>query len=249
MKVRGIARLGLLAVGLGIGAAVASMPGTASADSSTDWLSTLDNLLGLSTPIAGPDNLAISYDGITLLQEGTAHATSGVGDFAIADGAGSTASATGTNDYAAVFGTDSSAVAGGPGGNADIALVDGDGSNAFAGGITDNPGTFDYSVIFGSGDSASAGGDALGGGNYDVAYAEGNDLLPANALGSDYLLDIAKTYGDATTSAAAGSTSLLTEATSATADSSNLWTDLLALLGDGATSSSTNFLTDLASLF
>jgi hypothetical protein len=45
VNARGVARLGILAVGLGIGAAVASSPVIASADSSTDWLSGLGDLL------------------------------------------------------------------------------------------------------------------------------------------------------------------------------------------------------------
>jgi hypothetical protein len=50
VNARGIACVGMLAVGLGIGAAVASMPAIASADSS-DWLSSFDNLTsGLTIP-------------------------------------------------------------------------------------------------------------------------------------------------------------------------------------------------------
>jgi hypothetical protein len=90
------------------------MPGVASADSSADWLSSIDSLLG-AFPAADTSsglNLAISEDGVTLFQEGTAHAYSGTnGDYAIADGAGSTATAYGTDNYADVDGTDSSAVA------------------------------------------------------------------------------------------------------------------------------------------
>ena len=257
MNGRVIARVGTLAVGLGIGAAMAAMPDTAAADSSTDWLSSIDSLLTGALPAADTSDLAISFDGITLLQEGSAHASSGSGDFAIADGADTTATATGTDDYAAVFGTGSSAVAGGPSGNADIALVDGDGSNAFAGGTANDPGTSDYSLIFGNGDTANAGGDAAGAGTEDVAYAEGNDLAPANAQGADYLIDIAKTYEDATSStAAAESSNSLTDLVSsidgsgATADASNLWTDVLSALDpSSAASDSTNLLTELASLF
>ena len=55
LRSRGLGRLGLLAVGLGIGAALASTPGDASGDSSTDWLSSMDQLLGgLSVPAADP---------------------------------------------------------------------------------------------------------------------------------------------------------------------------------------------------
>jgi hypothetical protein len=66
-----IGRLGLLA-GLGLVAALAT-PGAASAD-------TFD-----------PNDFAISIDGITLFQVGTATAHSALGDIAIADGNNSTA--------------------------------------------------------------------------------------------------------------------------------------------------------------
>ena len=72
---RAVARLGLMAMGLGIGGALASMPGTASADSS-DWLSAVDDFLsGSAFPAASEQsglNLAISMNGITLFQDGTA---------------------------------------------------------------------------------------------------------------------------------------------------------------------------------
>jgi hypothetical protein len=51
VNARGIAGLGMLVVGLGIGAAVASMPAIASADSS-DWLSSFDNLTSGLTILA-----------------------------------------------------------------------------------------------------------------------------------------------------------------------------------------------------
>jgi hypothetical protein len=66
----------MLAVGLGIGGALASTPGIAAADSS-DWLSSIDSLLsGSAVPAAATSdlNLAISFDGATLFQEGTAEA-------------------------------------------------------------------------------------------------------------------------------------------------------------------------------
>jgi hypothetical protein len=228
---RVIARLGILAAGVGIGAAVASMPGIASADSSTDWLSSIDSLLGGAFPAATSSglNLSISENGVTLFQEGTAHAYSGSGDYAIADGAGSTATAYGTDTYADVDGTDSSAVAGGAtaagaaGASDDTAFVDGNDSTAFAGGA----GTSDYSEIFGNNDSAFSGGDAAGAGSYDAAYVEGNDLGTAYAQGGDYLADILKTYGDSATAAAA-ETSSLADLTTA-ADSGNLLADLASL--------------------
>jgi hypothetical protein len=250
---RVIARLGILAAGVGIGAAVASMPGIASADSSTDWLSSMDSLLGGAFPAAGTSsglNLAISEDGVTLFQEGTAHAYSGTnGDYAIADGAGSTATAYGAGNYADVDGTDSSAVAGGAtaagaaGSSDDTAFVDGNDSTAFAGGA----GTSDYSEIFGNNDGAFSGGDAAGAGSYDAAYVEGNDLGNAYAQGGNYLADILKTYGDSSTAAAAEPSSLADLTTAA--DSGNLLTDLLSAVDPGAAADSGNLLTDLASLF
>jgi hypothetical protein len=74
MSTRRLGRLGMLAVGLGMGAAVASTPGIASADPfSFDF-----------------NDIAISFDGTSLLQEGTASAHSGTAgefNFAFADGA------------------------------------------------------------------------------------------------------------------------------------------------------------------
>ena len=84
-------RLGMLAVGLGIGGALASTPGIASADVATDWLSSVDGSLGpLSAAAALPNlNIAISVNGVVLFQHGTAEAVSGKATIAIANGAGS----------------------------------------------------------------------------------------------------------------------------------------------------------------
>ena len=68
--VQGMARLGVLAVGLGIGAAWARTP-VASADSSSDWSSTIDSLLSGASPApATPLDLAISFDGYSLVHDG-----------------------------------------------------------------------------------------------------------------------------------------------------------------------------------
>ncbi|MDT5274296.1 MAG: hypothetical protein QOE48_5760 [Mycobacterium sp.] len=139
LSTRTVARLGILAVGLGIAGAVASATWIAAADSSADWLSSLDTLLsGGAAPAADTTDLAISVDGITILQEGSAHAYSGTnGDFAIADGAGTTATAYGTGDYAYAEGTDPAATAGGTtatsgaDGTFDSAFAYGDGSTGF----------------------------------------------------------------------------------------------------------------------
>src|ERR1700761_9223161 len=177
-KNRALARLGILAVGLGIGGAAGSVPGISTGDPSFDWLSAVDSFLGggaLSAADTTPAlNLAISFDGMSLFQDGTAYAYTGDGgNIAIANGAGATAYAFGTNNYASVDGTDSTAIAGGgnaatAGSSADnTAFVFGDNSYGLAG-TTDasNPGSFNYAVIFGDGDKAFAGGDASGAGSY-----------------------------------------------------------------------------------
>ena len=246
---RALTRLGLLAAGWGVGAAFASMPAIASADTSSDWLSAVDSLLSSAAPAADTTpalTLAISMDGVPLFQSGDAFADSGSsGDIAIANGAGASAYAFGTDDYASVDGTGSSAVAGGydaaqaSGSTDDTAFAFGNNDLSYAGGDgASNPGTFDYAVIFGSNDTALSGGDAAGAGSYDGAYVEGNDLGTAQVQGSDYLADILKFYGGGSTSTAAAAaesgghlTDLLSalDGGSAAADASNLWTDLASL--------------------
>jgi hypothetical protein len=247
------------------------MPGIAAADSSSDWLSLVDGFLSggaLSAADSTPElNLAISFDGMSLFQDGTAYAYSGPnGDIAIANGAGSTAYAFGTNNYASVDGTDSHAIAGAysdatAGGSSDnTAFVFGDNSTGFAG-TTDaaNPGNFNYALIFGNDNTAYAGGDATGAGSYDGAYVEGNDLGTAHAQGGDYLADILKFYGDGgttttTTAAAADSTNHLTDLlgsdpSGALADGSSFWTDLFSGDTAGALTAGQDFWADLGSSF
>jgi hypothetical protein len=244
------------------------MPAIASADTSSDWLSAVDSFLSSAVPAADTTpalNLAISMDGVTLYQSGTAEAYSGTsGDIAIANGAGSDAYAFGTSNYASVDGIDSTAVAGGynaaqaSGSADDTAFAFGNNDLSYAGGAgASHPGTFDYAVIFGNNDTALAGGNAAGGGNYDGAYVEGNDLGTAHAQGGDYLADILKFYGDGsttTTAAAAESgghlTDLLSGGSGAAADASNLWTELLSAFdGGSAAADASNLWTELASLF
>jgi hypothetical protein len=250
-----------MALGLGIGAALASIPATASADSS-DWLTAVDSLLsGAALPAADASalNLSISMDGATLFQDGSAYAYSGTdGDIAIANGAGTNAYAFGTDNYASVDGTDSTAIAGGStaaiaGSSADnTAFVFGDNDYGLAG-TTDaaNPGSFNYSVIFGNGDGAYSGGDAAGAGNYDGAYVEGNDLGTASVQGGSYLADILKFYGDGATSTAAAADLLPgVDASGALADSSGAWADLLSSFDGGSLATDAgNFWTELATLF
>ena len=90
MNTRAIARIGILAAGLGIGAAFASSPGIASADTTDPFSFDLNDI-------------AISFDGYSLFHEGSATADSGTAgefNFAFADGDGATgaeAVATGGN--------------------------------------------------------------------------------------------------------------------------------------------------------
>lgn len=131
VNARGVARVGILAVGLGIGAAVAHTP-VASADTSTDWLSSIDSLLGGAVPAADSTStldFQISIDGTDLFPTtgNEATATSGTNDIAIAYGDGANASATGgTGDYALASGTNALANAGGlstdTGANGDTAI-------------------------------------------------------------------------------------------------------------------------------
>jgi hypothetical protein len=262
-KAGGIARLGMLAIGLGFGAAVAALPGTASADSSTDWLAAVDTLLGGAVlPAADTSglNMAISIDGVSLMQSGTAFAYSGSnGDIAMATGAGDTAYAFGTNNYADVLGTNDTGVAGGTtaanalGSSGDSVFIDGDNDYAFAGGLN---GIDDGAQIWGSNDAAEAGSSAAGTGSYDVAYVEGSNLGNADATGANYLVDVLKAYGDGSADAAAvNNGSFLADLLpsvdgTGAADGGNFMTDLLSAFDPAsAAADSSHLWSEIASLF
>jgi hypothetical protein len=191
---KAIGRLGLLAVTLGIGAAVAATPGIATADSTALDPAAFDPS-PLIADVASADsglNLAISIDGIPVIQEGSAYAYSGTddiaiafgdgsgaeagdtqspgtGDFAFADGTGAYANS-GIGDYnsASAIGSGSEAIAGS--GNGDSAYADGTGTTAIAGGefTSGTPNTLDvagndmYASAFGNDDFAQAGSDIDG---------------------------------------------------------------------------------------
>jgi hypothetical protein len=163
VNVHGMARLGVLAVGLGIGAAWAHTP-IASADSSTDWLSSIDSLLSGASPApATPIDLVISFDGYTIY-----------------DGLGSAEAVTTTGDYslAIAYGADAYAAAGGTGG---MAVADGSGALAWAVG-----GNGDVAEAVGTNADAWAGAANMisSGADYDTAIDIGNNSVPA-AYGSD----------------------------------------------------------------
>jgi hypothetical protein len=176
-QAKAIGRLGGLAIGLGIGAAMAATPGAASAD---------------ALPPFDPNDFAISIDGFTLFQTGTATATSGMGDFAIADGANSLANATGgVGDFANAYGVHADAFAGDPtanatGSNFDFASVVGNGSDA-----TTRFGSFDFASVVGNGSGAGAGFGELNTpanfANFDSAFVLGDNSAVAADLGSNNL--------------------------------------------------------------
>jgi len=218
---KAIGRLGLLAVALGIGAAVAATPGIATADSTPVDAAAFDPsaLIADSAPADSGLNLAISFDGFTLLQEGNATAYSGTDDFAIAYGDGSDAEAgatgnPGTGDFAFADGTGSvansgigdydSASAVGSGsvavagtGNGDSAFADGTDTTAIATGEY-TPGTVN-TVDVAADDSV-----ATAVGNNDYAYA-GADPGEVAASTSTVTGDIASIFGNGSDAFAAGS--------------------------------------------
>ena len=163
VNVHGVARLGVLAVGLGIGAGWAQTP-VASADSSGDWVSSIDSLLsGASPAVATPLDLGISFDGYNIYSCdcGTVAGT-----------------APGEYGLAIAYGDNASAFAGGTGG---LAIAGGSGADAFSGG-----GIGDVAEAVGINADANAGaaGQGLVGADYDTAIDIGNNSVPA-AFGSD----------------------------------------------------------------
>jgi hypothetical protein len=235
-----------MALGLGFGGAVASIPGTASADAS-NWLSEVSDFLSSAFPAASGGsgmNLAISIDGKELFQSGTAEAYSGTDhDVAVAHGAGALAYAFGDDSHASVYGTDSTGIAGGmdatsaAGSTNDTAFVSGTDSYGYAGGIdADHSGSYDYAIIFGNNDTALSGADAVGSGSYDGTYVEGSNLATATAQGSDHLFDLVKFYGDGSSSASSAAADMLNGDTSgALADGHTFWADLFPGLDAGGT--------------
>jgi hypothetical protein len=236
-----------LAVGLGMGAAVAAVgcpPGIASAD-----------------PTAfDPNNFAVSIDGFTLFQEGTATATSGTGDLAIADGANSSAVAdSGFLDMASAFGTDSEATTVGAGaspggldvasafgtdseadsfgGFFDAASASGTGSTALVG-VFNTPGSFDVASAFGN--AFAAAGD----GNFDNAVTfDPFGTITSAAFAEHGSGDYASIFGDGDSAMAGGPGNLLGNGDIAAV----FGNDSTALAGADLTGNTGNF--DLAADF
>jgi hypothetical protein len=192
----------MLAIGLGIGVAAAYAP-PASADSTTDPLWGLADLgLSAAAPqIIVEPNLAISFDGYSLLHDGTATANTTTGDFglAIAYGSGAQADASGGfGDFAVAEGTNSTAttagVSGLGGGTLDVAVAQGNGSYAEA----------DFGYLDAA--FASGGAEANAGGNTGGAPGIG-DVASATGTGSQAFAN----QGDFNTALANG-TSTIAEA-------------------------------------
>ena len=197
----GVARLGVLAVGLGIGAAWAQMP-VASADSSSDWLSTIDSLLSGASPApATPIDLFISFDGYTIYDGGGgADAITVPGDYslAIAYGADADAFAFGTGSSSYADGSGAYAYTGG--GTGDVAEALGTNAYAVAGGdASDTGANYDTAIDIGNNDEPSTGVD-------DGAYA-GNADLAAGGSGTgahDTAIDIGNNTNDASLGGSGG---------------------------------------------
>jgi hypothetical protein len=176
VNTRGLAQFGMLVIGMGIGVA-APYAAVASADTSSDpfgWLADL-GLSAAAPQIIVEPNLAISFDGYSLLSDGTATANTASGDFGLAIAYGSDTHADaggGFGDFAAVDGTDSTATTAGfdgtVSGTLDVAVAQGTGSYAEA-----DTGYLDAAFASG-GAEADAGGNTGGApGIGDVASATG----------------------------------------------------------------------------
>jgi hypothetical protein len=180
-----ICRLCALAVGLGVGASAAATPGTASATTDID----------------------ISINGVDVFNGGgTAVATSGMGDTAIAIGPNSGATAEGGfGDFASAFST-------GPIGATAVAGTD------FS---SDTGNNFDFASAFGNDSVADAGGfGGTTGNSFDFGSAFGN-VSVADGFGGSH--NYATAVGDNVESLAGGS---INDAPPADFDSAAVWGNL-----------------------
>jgi hypothetical protein len=187
VNTRSIARLGTLAVGLGIGAAWAHTP-VASADTSTDWLSSVDSLLsGASPALVAPavTDFQISFNGTdlfpTLGNEATATTVAGQFGLAIAFGNGANAIAEGgTGNYALADGTNALAMAGSTAAGATTSSYD----SAVDIGNNVDPSTYPGAPdgAYAGGGSLIGGADSTGGSSHDSAYDFGNNGVDTETL-------------------------------------------------------------------
>jgi hypothetical protein len=178
---------------------------------------------------------AISVDGVTVFQDGTASATSGMGDVAIAYGPHSTAIAGGVDepgqfDTAIADGAGSEAVSGY--GNFDTAVINGTGGVAAAGGGNSTDlSNYDYASILGPNGVALAGSRYEPSSN-DVAIVDDpNGSVGSEAVAANGMFDDASVLGDNSAATAGFGGDF----------------DIAQVLADGLTASATgaNFLTDI----
>ncbi len=217
----------MLAVGLGLGAALASTPGSAWADTSSDVFSSIDWAGLLNPAVATPATSAfqVSFDGMDLFptagNAATATTTPGEFSLAIAIGSGADATAThGIGDYALANGTNAFAVAGGDStgnGNFDSAIDIGnntlggpgahDGAYAGAGdigGIGSGTGHGSFDTAIDIGNNAP---DGAGDGGNDGAFAGAGGLIGLSGDGNnDYAIDFGNNSGENLGPAAVGGT-------------------------------------------
>ena len=231
---KAIGRLGGLAAGLGIGAALAVSPGIAAAAPDTDFF--VDPMPAGTTPAAL--DIDVSFNGMDVFHTDhhTALASSGANDFAIAIGTDSRAEA-GAGDFPGQFDT---AFANGPSafaisglGNADSAYANGSGAIAEAEGVGTNlsygnfasafgdhtqaqalpfslttPSGFDTAQVydpFGSGVSQAE----AGGGFFNVADVFGDNSAATAGFGGDF--DFGEVLGNGLTSSSATGGSFITD--------------------------------------
>jgi hypothetical protein len=266
VNARRLGQLGILAVGLGIGSAMADTPGIASADNS-QVVSSIDpsGLFAAADPAQSSD-FQISIDGTDLFSTvgNSATAISGEGDIAIAFGDGAQAIARGGDgDYAIAHGTGAFAEAGdggvgATGNNFDYASASGTDAVAQAGDdpnspISDSTGnSFDSAIVSGNDGTAFVGFD----GSNDSGAAFGN--LANVVAGENGNSDVARAIGGNTDAEAGESGSavpadndtaivvgnLITSQTGFTqAVAGGGYSSLSGVIGDGG-SNDTAFVTD-----
>lgn len=241
----GIALAGLIALPAAAAmlADASDLPSVTVADvllTSTDQDAAADAAAALTnvTPdaLVSPDlNIAISIDGVTLLQDGSATAASDPGDFAIAIGDKAFATATGGMLESAIAIGSNETSADAYGGFLNTAVATGTGSSATA-----TTGNFESAF------ANSAYADAYGG-NGNSAYAtDGGDAtathgnsLSAFASGDKAFADSYNGTGEMTSATGAGS--------SAFAENGNY--DSAIVNGAGATAEAENGNSELASVF
>jgi hypothetical protein len=232
-----IGRLSMMAVGLGIGA-VAAMPGIATADSTAVDTAAFDpsTLIADALPADSGLNLAISIDGHSLLQEGSATAYSGMDDIAIAYGSDAISSANnGTGDYSLADGTDAQAYSGI--GNDNSATALGSDSHATVGAGNGNTGFAD-----GNDTQVTAGGEPDL--DTDTVVVAGNDNY-ASAIGNNDIALAGADFNGVSATSAGDIATVIGNSSDAYAGVGDY--DFAGALGEALTSSATggNFLFDL----